>query len=139
MSGATEENMSVMSRANAKFTEWRVIWDKHRLTDKSLVLARVVRSSLSLFSPFFLRVALSCCSAHLDTVAPSTALVRSRNPALLSPVLDHYRTVDCDPLSTRNLQAHLLILLEPSIHWVGNLVRGVMLCCSTAASSLLSR
>lgn len=42
MSGATEENMSSASRLNAKFTEWRVIWDKHRMTDKSLVLARVV-------------------------------------------------------------------------------------------------
>eukprot|EP00035_Acanthoeca_spectabilis_P018771 m.403017 g.403017 ORF g.403017 m.403017 type:complete len:121 (+) comp16787_c0_seq1:292-654(+) len=42
MSGATEENMSSASRLNAKFTEWRVIWDKHRMTDKSLVLARVL-------------------------------------------------------------------------------------------------
>eukprot|EP00038_Savillea_parva_P011681 m.199306 g.199306 ORF g.199306 m.199306 type:complete len:308 (-) comp20710_c0_seq1:121-1044(-) len=42
MSGATTENMTALSKINAKMTEWRVVWDKHRMTDKALVLARVL-------------------------------------------------------------------------------------------------
>mmetsp|Transcript_23450 Transcript_23450/g.61414 ORF Transcript_23450/g.61414 Transcript_23450/m.61414 type:complete len:310 (+) Transcript_23450:250-1179(+) len=39
---ATAENMSAMSKVKAQLTKAQVMWDKHRLTDKSLVLARVL-------------------------------------------------------------------------------------------------
>ena len=36
---------SMQSQVNAKLSEFRVIWEKHRLTDKAIVLARVVSCS----------------------------------------------------------------------------------------------
>jgi hypothetical protein len=47
------------SKVNAKLTEFRVIWEKHRLTDKAIVLARVVsrtaatRYSIALVPPWW--------------------------------------------------------------------------------------
>jgi hypothetical protein len=50
---------SMKSKVNAKLTEFRVIWEKHRLTDKAIVLARVVsrtaatRYSIPLVPPWW--------------------------------------------------------------------------------------